>query len=294
MALLVNEAEIQLDKIPAVGDIGTKVSLAIHDAVLAGGDATRSAADVLHGTWLGHPLHPVLTDITIGAWVLGGVCDAVGAATDSDEVRKMGDRLTEIGTAAAIPTALTGLTDFSTFPEPAAVPATIHGAMNIVNIALYGLSVWERRRGNRRRGVAYSATALGLSCISAWLGGVLVYKHRVGVDHRDDFKGPKRFTVVMGEADLPQRKPTKAEFDGKPILLFREGEDVYAIGATCSHAGGPLDEGKMDGSCVECPWHHSVFDMRDGRVVHGPATQAQPLFKARIRAGNIEIRLERP
>ena len=294
MALLVNEAELKLDDIPAVGAVGTKVSLAIHDAVLAGGEPARNAADLLHGTWLGHPLHPVLTDITIGAWVLGGVCDAVGAAANSDEARKMGDRLTEIGVAASIPTALTGLTDFSTFPEPAAVPATIHGAMNLVNIALYGMSVWERRRGNRLRGVTYSAVALGLSCISAWLGGVLVYKHRVGVDHRDEFKGPKKYTPVMKEADLPQRKPTKAEFDDKPVLLFREGQSVYAIGATCSHAGGPLDEGKMDGLCVQCPWHDSVFDMRDGRVVHGPATQAQPLFRARIREGRVEIRLERP
>jgi nitrite reductase/ring-hydroxylating ferredoxin subunit len=205
----------------------------------------------------------------------------------------MGDRLAEAGTIAAVPTALTGLTDFSTFPEWSATPATIHGAMNIVNIGLYALSVRERRRGNHGRGVAISMVAIGLSCISGWLGGMLVYKDKVGVDHRDRFEGPKNWTPVLDEDELKSKTPKRIEVDGKPVMLYRDGHKVYAIGAKCEHAGGPLNEGDVKNGCVTCPWHHSVFDMRDGRVVHGPATLPQSAFAARLRNGRVELRLVR-
>jgi nitrite reductase/ring-hydroxylating ferredoxin subunit len=133
--------------------------------------------------------------------------------------------------------------------------------------------------------------ALGLSCVSAWLGGMLVYKDKVGVDHRDRFSGPKKWTPVLDESELPSKKPTRVEVEGKPVMLYRDGHKVYAIGATCAHAGGPLDEGKVEGGCVTCPWHDSVFDLRNGRVVHGPATFPQPSFAARLRNGQVELRI---
>lgn len=64
-----------------------------------------------------------------------------------------------------------------------------------------------------------------------------------------------------------------------------------AIDAVCSHAGGPLDEGSFEGCFVQCPWHDSVFDLRDGRVKHGPATIPQPGFAVRERNGQLEVRL---
>ena len=79
--------------------------------------------------------------------------------------------------------------------------------------------------------------------------------------------------------------------DGKHVLLCREGDRIFAIGAVCSHAGGPLDQGKISRGCVQCPWHDSVFDLRDGRIVHGPATQPQPSFETRVSGGRVEIRL---
>lgn len=281
------------DGMSAIGDAGTQASLAIHNAILAGGEPARQVADVLHGKWLGHPLHPVFTDLAIGGWVLGGIFDALAVATRESTFKTTADHLITAGTIAAIPTAITGLTDFSTFPEWAAKPATIHGAMNVVNVGLYALSIRDRRRGRRRRGIALSTLAIGLSCVSAWLGGMLVYKHKVGVDHRDRFGGPKKWTPVLDAAKLPQHKLTRIDFEGKGVLLYREGDEVRAIGAVCAHAGGPLDEGKVKDGCVQCPWHDSVFDLRDGHVVHGPATFPQPLFAARVKEGQVEIRLLR-
>jgi len=61
----------------------------------------------------------------------------------------------------------------------------------------------------------------------------------------------------------------------------------------CSHAGAPLDEEQFYDGCVECPWHNSVFDLRDGRVIHGPATFPEPTYDARMRDGQVEVRLRR-
>src|SRR5690606_15028648 len=83
------------------------------------------------------------------------------------------------------------------------------------------------------------------------------------------------------EADLPERTPTRAEYDGEPVLLYRNGEALHALAATCAHAGGPLDEGTVEGCddcrCTDrCPWHDTVFGLRDGAIVHGPTVHRQP------------------
>src|SRR6185437_4442550 len=170
-----------------VAKVGNDVSLGIHHAILAGGEPTRKIADFLHGTWLGHPLHPVLTDFTIGAWAMGAVFDLAGGLTNSDSFRQTGDRLTTAGVVCAVPTALTGLVDFSTFPEETAKTVTWHGMLNVVNFGLFAMSVRERRRGNRGRGLIFSTIGLGLTAVSAWLGGHLVYKQQFGVNHADTF-----------------------------------------------------------------------------------------------------------
>jgi nitrite reductase/ring-hydroxylating ferredoxin subunit/uncharacterized membrane protein len=290
VSLLDIETEKAMEQLTPVADAGTKVSLVIHDVFLSS-EGTRYIADFLHGTWLGHPLHPVLTDITIGAWAMAGIFDAAGAITDSDELRKVGDHLTTAGTISAIPTAITGLTDYSTFPEPSAAPATLHAMLNTINFGFYIASVRARRRGDHSRGVLYSTIGLGLTAVSAWLGGKLVYTYKVGVDHSDKFEKPERWTTVLDASSLPMRTPKRVEYDGKPVLIYREGAEVYAIGATCSHAGGPLNEGKFSRGCVECPWHQSVFNLENGHVVHGPATHPQPGFEARIESGKVQIRL---
>ncbi|HEV2147992.1 MAG TPA: Rieske (2Fe-2S) protein [Longimicrobiaceae bacterium] len=289
--MLAHAIEKNVGDNPALEELGTNVARAVHGAVLDGGEPARNAADLLHGTWLGHPLHPMLTDVTIGAWLFGGMFDLMGLRKGDEASRVAGDRLAAIGTLSAIPTAVTGLADFSTVQKPAASTATVHAALNAVSVALYGLSLRDRRRGRRRRGLLLSGSAIALSSAAAWLGGHLVYAHKVGVDHAERFSGPDEWKPVLDAAELPEGTPRCAELDGKRVLLYREGLEIYAIGAVCSHAGGPLEEGDFDGHRVQCPWHQSVFDLRDGTVVHGPSTRPQSVFDARVRDGKVEVRL---
>lgn len=279
------------DLIERTGDSIEAAGRALHTAVLRGGKGSRRTADLLHGTWLGHPLHPVLTDFTIGAWTFGAVFDALGEFTGDRHTKRVGDQLTAIGTVSAIPTALAGITDYSTVPKPAAATATVHGLLNGASLALYGLSLYQRRKGRRGSGLALSTVALGANMLSAWLGGHLVYRDRVGVDHSERFDGPGSWTEVLEASALAAGGSTRIEVDGKAVMLYRDSRRVYAIGAICSHAGGPLEEGEVRGCFVQCPWHDSVFDMRDGSLRHGPATGPQAAFEARVNGDRIEIRL---
>jgi nitrite reductase/ring-hydroxylating ferredoxin subunit len=80
---------------------------------------------------------------------------------------------------------------------------------------------------------------------------------------------------------------------GVPVLLVRRGGEIHALAHTCSHLGGPLSKGKLEGEIVQCPWHGSRFSIKDGSVVDGPATFPQPCFETRVRDGQIEVRSTR-
>ncbi|HET6569072.1 MAG TPA: DUF2231 domain-containing protein [Rhodothermales bacterium] len=293
MPTLVRTYEKAVRQAPSLQKVGLSVARSIHRAVLKGGEPTRTLADLLHGTWLGHPLHAVLIDVTLGAWISGGLFDVLSLTTGDPVARRAGDTLATAGTLSALPTALAGLTDYSTIPKAAASTATLHGTLNGFLVGMYLVSIEERRAGRHRSGAKLALSALGLGLVSAWLGGHLVYSYQVGTDHSQKNQGPQKWTPVLKMDDLREGKPACVEAQGVRVLLFKSDGLVSAIGAVCSHAGGPLEKGTFDGNYVECPWHNSVFDLRNGHIKHGPAVHAQPRFEVRVRKGEIEVRTAR-
>lgn len=282
-----------LDKFPALSDNGLKLSRAIHDTVLQGGDGARRVADLLHGVWLGHPLHPVLTDVSVGAWSLGSFFDLLSLFNGSQKSQDTADSLLQLGNVAALPTVLAGLADFSTIPKSAAGAGLSHGTLNAAAFSLYLASTKARDAGNRNQAIALSTLAASVMLASAYLGGHLSFSKRVGVNHAKPPAGPQDWTSVLTASDLQESEPVRVEVDGSPVLLYRKGQRVMAIGAVCAHAGGPLEEGDFHDDTVQCPWHDSVFNLRDGRVVHGPSTYPVAHYHARLNDGNVEIRLAR-
>ena len=200
------------------------------------------------------------------------------------------DSLIAIGTVAAVPTALAGLADYSAIKEDAIAIGAAHGLLNTAGLGLYLFSLWARARGRRSQRVVLATLGLAAVGASAALGGDMVYRLRVGVNHAPDAPAPEKWTPVLPLDEIAAYEARRVEVDGAPVLIYNDGTSIYAIGAVCSHAGGPLEEGSFDGHCVECPWHQSVFDLRNGQVLHGPATQAQPNYASRIRNGQVEIR----
>ena len=285
--------EEMLAEIPEYKPAAKKVAGGLHKLVLKGGQPARFAADALHGTWLGHPLHAVLTDVTVGAWVIGSLMDVLSLGRRKRVFNQhAADTLIALGTAAAVPTALSGLTDYSTIPQGVVTTGATHGLINVAALALYTGSVGLRKAGQRLPAMLLSAVGLGLVTVSSWLGGHLSYHYLVGVNRAEAPGKPKPWAAVADDDDLAEGKPMLVEVNEKPVLLYRCQGEILAIGAVCSHEAGPLEEGKFDGCQVECPWHQSVFDLRSGRVVHGPATNPEPVYKTRVRQGKVELRLK--
>lgn len=282
--------ERMLKSIPGFEQAAKSLAGAIHGAVLKGGGVTRSAADLLHGTWLGHPLHPLLVTIPVGSWGLAALFDAMAVVGGSDESARTADKLITIGVLSAVPTAMAGMADYSAIKQDAAAEGLAHAVLNSAALGLYLLSLGARAGGRRGTGIALSTVALGAVSVSGWLGGELIYRHRVGVNHSEEPDHAGGWIAVLGEDELAVGESRRVIIGDDPVMLHRAPDAVYAIGAICAHAGGPLDEGTVEGSCVECPWHQSVFDMRNGRVVHGPATQPQPHYETRLMNGLIEVR----
>ncbi len=264
----------------------------IQEAIFAQGEDGREVADVLHGKQIGHPLHPILTDITIGSWSLGVFFDFLGLLTRSRTSQKAANHLIALGTFSAVPTALAGMTDFSGIKKDAAGHAAAHGILNSVALFFFWRSMRARSRGNQLSGFYLAVLGLGIMTFAAWLGGDLVYDHKVGVNHTPEGTIADDWTAILPADQLKSNTLQRVDVDDKhPVLLYKHARKISAVSAICTHAGAPLEEGTIvkDG-CVQCPWHNSVFDLRDGHVVHGPATFELPHFETRVTDGQIEIR----
>ncbi len=261
----------------------------VFDRALPFGDQIRN---FLHGTWFGHPLHPVITDVPLGAWTAAAAFDGYELATGDNRFARGADAAVVIGLLGAAGAVVTGLNDWKyTGDKPRRVGA-LHAVINVGATACYLGSWWQRRHGCRRAGLAAGFTGYALSIAGAYLGGHLVYNERVGVNHAPEAL-PENFVPLMRESELPENKMCKADADGIPVLVVRRGGRIFVMAEKCSHLGGPLAEGEFDGRTVTCPWHKSKFAIEDGRVLLGPAAYTQPCFEVRVRDGQVEARAPR-
>jgi nitrite reductase/ring-hydroxylating ferredoxin subunit/uncharacterized membrane protein len=256
------------------------------------GDA-RSIKDALHGTWLGHPLHPVLTDVPVGAWTLAMALDAFEAMTGRRELGTGADFAIGAGLLGALGSAVTGIVDWTEIDGRAKKVGFVHALLNVAATSLYTASwILRKRRSSRQSGVALSMLGYLVAGSGAYLGGHLVFGEQIGVDHTAtaDSTKPEKFTNVMKAADLAENKPTRVVVDGVAILLLKRDDLIFAISETCPHLGGPLSEGKIVGDAIECPWHGSQLALSDGHVVSGPTTFPARCYDVRVRLGEIQVR----
>ncbi|MGW2213050.1 Rieske 2Fe-2S domain-containing protein [Streptomyces sp. NPDC001781] len=243
--------------------------------------------NTLSGTWLGHTLHPVLTDVPIGAWGMATVLDLTAGERGAAAAR----RLVGLGLLAVVPTAASGASDWAdTVGGPRRV-GLVHGMLNGAATMLQAASWAARLTGRRRAGIVLSGVGLGLTGASAYLGGHLSYVNGIGVNHTAFEEPTGTWADVAALTALEEDKPLRVDADGVPVVLVRHGGTVNALSATCTHAGGPLDEGEVDAEgCLRCPWHGSAFRLSDGEVTRGPATVPQPDWDVRISGERVLVR----
>jgi nitrite reductase/ring-hydroxylating ferredoxin subunit len=246
-----------------------------------------TSKELLSGTWLGHPLHPVLTDVVVGAWTSSFLLDLVPGR----RTRVASDRLIAAGVLAAVPTAAAGLSDWADVGGGARRVGVVHAAANTVALGLYAGSWAARRRGARLRAWWLSSLGFGTAFFSAYLGGHMVFAQGVGVEQTVFEQGPVDWQPVAAEGELQEGKLTPARADGVALLLVRRGGTVHALADRCTHRGCSLHEGRLADDTVVCPCHGSTYRLEDGGVVHGPATGPQPAYQVRVRDGRVEVRL---
>jgi nitrite reductase/ring-hydroxylating ferredoxin subunit/uncharacterized membrane protein len=253
------------------------------------------ALELMHGgRWVGHPLHPALSDLPIGLWTGAMVLDITDRSPDPGPGLDAAGMLSAAGIAASCATALTGLSDWTVSNEQDRRVGLFHGLLNTVALGLQCASLGTRMTGHRSTARALGAASLTVTGAAAYLGGHLVFTKGVMVNRVGWATGPRRWVRALQEADLPNDSPVGVEAEGRQILLYRHRGTLYALDNICSHAGGLLSRGTVADLTVTCPLHGSRFALADGSVGRGPAHQPQPVLRTRIRNGWIEVRGSQP
>lgn len=230
----------------------------------------------LNGTWLGHPLHAVLTDVPIGAFTVLLILDVLN-------YRQAADVALALGILAMIGAAVAGFADYADTDGLARQRATVHSAIMIVTLVVYIVSFVIRLGDpvDRTAAIATSIMAYLLISAGAFVGGDVVYALGNMVDRHAWRSRGTKWAAVEAPAELPENTPVKAKMGAQTLVLVRSGAAVMALHETCAHAGGPLSEGTIVAGCIECPWHGSQFELSTGHLKRGPAVYDQPRYEIR-------------
>jgi nitrite reductase/ring-hydroxylating ferredoxin subunit/uncharacterized membrane protein len=261
----------------------------------------------------GHPIHPMLVVFPF-AYLFGSACvDLWACATNRRQWFRTASHMNTLGLGSAVAAAIPGLIDY-TFAVPpkssAKQRATNHLIANLSALSLFALSRLARRSDDQAPapwGLATELAGMGVLSVGGWLGGTLVTRNQIGVDHRYANAGKWNVTTRVaidatgavdgGAADelkVDQMKLIRiADRAGeRRVVLARTERGYAAFDDRCPHRGGPLSDGTLACGTVQCPWHGSQFDVMTGRVKEGPAADPIASYPVEERNGRVMIVLD--
>ena len=216
----------------------------------------------LNGTWLGHPLHPLVTDVPIGTWTVAILLDLISLLLGVPALGPAAAIAIGLGILGALAAAAAGLMDWMDVDPPEKAVGVTHGILNTSATVLFAISLlmrWGSQWGPTRGSFLVALTGYLVVSGGAYLGGGMVFRMGVMINRNAYRKGPDDFLPALAVADLQEGQLKRVEISGQPILLLRSGERIYAIGAVCSHYGAPLEEGtfpdllSMTAACAKGP-----------------------------------------
>ena len=249
-----------------------------------------------------HPIHPILVSFPIGLWVASFLFDLLGKASDNIYLHVASYYALIGGCIGAVLAAIPGVIDlFGAVPPSSSARQRgyIHGTLNVLALLLF--TYVAIRRGDpmaRPDGVSLALSFLGVVGIgfSGWLGGTLVYRNQIGVDHRYANAGQEKERTldswdrpVVNKSELGDGQMILAKIQGERIVVGRCGEGFFAFSDRCTHKGGPLFDGALVGCTVQCPWHGSQFDITTGRVVAGPAKNKIETYATEVKGNEVYV-----
>ena len=250
--------------------------------------------DCLHGVWLGHPVHPVLVQAPLGAWLSAAALDG-WQAVDSwrgsggrPAAEQAAGRLAAFGVVAVVPAALAGAADWSEQHEQQMRVGVVHLLAVTAAAGLYAASLTA---GNSGRARALRFAGLAAAGAGGLLGGHISFRQAGGANHAEAVPHlvEPGWHDLCATASLPDDGPARMLLGEVPLLIVAHGARVYALADRCSHLSGALSDGDLADGCVTCPWHGSIFRLADGSVARGPATAPQPVFDTRIHDGVLQV-----
>ncbi len=257
----------------------------LHGLVAAIFGRMRPLRDFLPGTWLGHPVHAMLTDVPIGAMAIVIILDLLGQRTGAEIALVVGI-LAMLGAAAA------GFADYASTDGHARTRATTHSTLMVVALLIYLVSLALRAGSpaDQTVPIVLSIVAFLILAGGAFVGGDVVYRLGNVVD-RHAWRPAAARWQPLEVGDVPEATPVQARLGMQSLVLVRSGETIHALHDQCAHAGGPLSGGRIVNDCLECPYHGSLFEFASGRRRRGPAVYDQPRYEVRpAAAGGYEAR----
>lgn len=240
-----------------------------------------------------HPLHPILVGFPIAFFTGTLVFDLIAVFAKRESVHETAFYMLLAGVCTALLAAVPGFIDYLYTVPPrssAKKRATTHALVNLCMVALFGIALFYRSREGASAVVLISLETIGfiLMLTAGWMGGTLVHRNQIGVDPRYAFAGKwkemifneDQGTVNLGTLDdLKRDQMILVRAGDKRIVVGRTEEGIVAFDDHCTHRGGSLAGGMMICGTVQCPWHGSQFDVRNGEVKAGPAKQKISSYK---------------
>jgi nitrite reductase/ring-hydroxylating ferredoxin subunit/uncharacterized membrane protein len=256
-----------------------------------------------------HPLHPILIPFPIAFLTGGTVADFVGRFGDLPGWWTAASYLLIAGVITALVAAVPGIIDYLyTVPPDSSGKkrATKHAIVNVSSVVLFVIAVALKGWPPSRPGVAsliLELAGLGLLMFGGWLGGTLVHRNFIGVEHRYADAGKwSETTVARRDAQKPegavvaksdelkrdQMKLIRLD-DGTRVALARNDDGYCAFQDRCTHRGGSLADGVLICGTVQCLWHGSQFDTKSGQVRSGPAKEPIKTYHVEERDGEVRL-----
>lgn len=250
-----------------------------------------------------HPIHPMIVLFPFALWSTSLVFDLIGLGTGNGAMFAAAFYAIIGGCIMAALAAIPGVIDlFAVVPAESSARRRgyFHGILNVCALLLFIAEAAYRGDGTTKPdNLALLLSFIGVIGIfvSGWLGGTLVYRNQIGIDHR--YAGAGKFKErsvpswndpIMNKGELADGQMMLATIAGHRVVIGRCGEGVFAFSDHCTHKGGPLSDGALVGCTVQCPWHGSQFDVTTGRVVSGPAEHKIETFDTEVRGNEVYVK----
>ncbi len=245
----------------------------------------------------------MLVAFPIGLWVMAFIFDLIAVARDIPGLWAAGFYCVIAGCVTAFLAAIPGAWDWLTVVPPRSSAKTrglLHGSLNLLALILF---IWIAAHlgdmATKPDKITLSIMAIGVIILGAsgWLGGTLVYRNQIGVDHRYASAGKFKMRSleswsrpVCNQSELADGQMILAVVANERVVVGRCSQGLFAFSDHCTHKGGPLSDGALVDCTVQCPWHGSQFDVRTGRVVAGPAVEKIQIYQLDIRSGEVYVK----